>query len=219
MKEQAQRYPLAWPMNWKRTPPDKRERASFRRTIKTPTETVVNGQRVVGTRDSSQPLTIATAIDRLVAELQRLGARDEILSSNVPVSLKGLPYSVSREPEDTGAAVYITLGGKPLVFACDKWDRVADNIAAIAQHIDALRRIDRYGVGKLDQAFVGYAALPPSAEDWRIVLGVGEYATVEQVDAAFLQKAKDCHPDRGGTHDDMAKLTAARDFARKVLAG
>jgi hypothetical protein len=33
---------------------------------------------------------------------------------------------------------------------------VADNIAAIAAHIDAIRRQDRYGVGTLDQAFAGY---------------------------------------------------------------
>lgn len=129
-----------------------------------------------------------------------------------------MPLSAQTEPKDPGTAVYVAFQGKPLVFACDKWDRVADNLVAIAQHIDALRRIDRYGVGKLEQAFVGYAALPPSAEDWRIVLGVGEYATVDQVNAAFLEKAKSAHPDVGGTHDEMAKLTAARDLAMKVLS-
>ncbi len=218
MNGQAQRYPLVWPMNWKRTPPDKRERATFRRTAKTTYARTVNGQNVTETRESARTLTISDAIDRLAAELRRLGARDEILSTNVTVNLKGLPYSVAKDPHDTGAAVYITLGRKPLVFACDKWDRVADNIAAIAQHIDALRRIERYGVGRLDQAFVGYAALPPAAGDWRIVLGVGDYATIEQVDAAFLEKMKAAHPDAGGTHDEAAKLTAARDFARRVLS-
>ena len=219
MKDQAQRFPLAWPMHWKRTPPDKRSRASFRRTVKTTLTRMVEGRPVLDARVSSQPVTIAGAIDRLEAELTRLGASDPILSTNVPVGLKGMPLSNKGEPGDTGAAVYITLGGKPLVFACDKWDRVADNIAAVAQHIDALRRIDRYGVGKVEQAFAGYAALPPSAEDWRFVLGVGDYATLDQVDAAFLEKAKTAHPDVGGTHEDMARLTAARDFARKVLGG
>jgi hypothetical protein len=215
MKNEAQRFPLAWPMHWKRTPPDKRQRASFRRTVKTPVSNVVGSPL----RESSRQLTIAEAIDRLAAEIQRLGGREEILSTNVPVSLKGLPYSQAREPNDTGVALYFTWGGKPLCFACDKWDRVADNIAAIAQHIDALRRIDRYGVGRVEQAFAGYAALPPSADDWRVILGVGEYATIEQVDAAFLEKAKSVHPDTGGSHEEMARLTAARDLARKVLAG
>jgi len=166
----------------------------------------------------SKELTIAAAIDRLAGEIQRLGAINELLSTNVPVGLKGLPYSGSAEPRDPGVAIYFDLKDKPVCMACDKWDRVADNIAAIAQHIDALRRIDRYGVGRVEQAFAGYAALPPSAEDWRIILGVGDYATLDQVDAAFLEKARSAHPDAGGTHDEMAKLTAARDFARKVLS-
>lgn len=220
MNEQAQRFPLKWPMDWRRTPRDKRERATFRHTVTTSRTRYVNGQ-AAGEEPvkSTRALTIAEAIDRLSGELERLGASDPILSTNVPINLKGLPYSVAKEPDDTGAACYITLGKKPLVFACDKWDRVEDNIAAIAQHIDALRRIDRYGVGKLDQAFVGYAALPPSIEDWRIVLGVGECATVAQVNAAFLEKMKAAHPDVGGSHEEAAKLTAARDLALKVLGG
>lgn len=194
----AQRFPLAWPMHWKRTPARDRKRATF--------------------RSRGGALTIAMAIDRLAGELERLGASGEILSSNVPVSIKGLPFSVATEPQDSGVAVYFDLKNKPLCFACDKWDRVADNIAAMAQHIDALRRIDRYGVGKVEQAFAGYLALPPAADDWRLILGVGEYATLDQVDAAFLEKARTLHPDAGGTHDEMARLTAARDFARKVLS-
>jgi len=214
MNEKTQRYPLAWPMNWKRTNVADRRRADFASHSKT--VSTIGTQSVE--RTVRKPLTIAGAIDRLEGEIRRLGATNELLSTNVPVSLKGLPYSQATEPRDPGVALYFDLKKKPLCFACDKWDRVADNIAAIAQHIDALRRIDRYGVGRLEQAFAGYAALPPTAEDWRIVLGVGEYATIDQVNAAFLEKARAAHPDVGGSHDEMAKLTAARDLALKVLS-
>lgn len=215
MNEKAQRFPLAWPIHWKRTPIKSRSRANFRRSV-TRNGPVVDGK--VTTRTDTRALTISDAIDRLAAELQRLGATSEILSTNVPVSIKGLPYSVPTEPPDCGVAVYFDLHGQSLCLASDKWDRVADNITAIAQHIDALRRIERYGVGKVEQAFVGYLALPQAADDWRVILGVGEYATLDQVDAAFLEKARTLHPDAGGTHDEMARLTAARDFARKVLS-
>lgn len=217
MNEQAQRFPLSWPMHWKRTPPTERRRATFRRTVETERAEYVNGQRTQVKRSGSEAVNVPVALDRLEAELRRLGATDEILSSNLPVGIRGVPLGNRAEPSDPGAAVYVKLNGKPLVFACDKWDRVADNIAAIAQHIDALRRIERYGVGRVEQAFAGYKALPPSAEDWRIVLGVGEYATVEQVDAAFLEKAKSAHPDVGGSHEEMSRLTSARDLARQVL--
>lgn len=187
-----------------------RRRADFRRTVHK--NTVQDGKTV--TYKSTDALTIAAAIDRLEGELRRLGAEDVLLSTNVPLSLRGMPLSVPKEPADPGAAVYITLHRKPLVFASDKWDRVADNIAAIAQHIDALRRIDRYGVGSLDQAFAGYAALPQSVveQSWRAVLGYEPSAMPkpEEIEDRFRQLARQHHPDVGGEHDMMSALSIAR---------
>ncbi len=85
-------------------------------------------------------------------------------------------------------------------------------------HIRALRAIERYGIGTLAQAFRGYVALAPTEYDWRLVLGVKETATLADVEAAFLVLAKQHHPDAGGRHDDMTRLTAARDRARVELA-
>lgn len=125
-----------------------------------------------------------------------------------------MPRSGQPEPTDPGAAVYFKLKGKPRCLACDKWARVADNIAALAQHIDALRRIERYGVGTMEQAFAGYAALPPSPSDWWIVLGVPQEATDAQIDDAYRQLARKSHPDAGGSHSEMARINAARDAAK-----
>jgi hypothetical protein len=141
-----QRYPLSWPTGWDRTPRHQRKRSVF--------------------RSHGRELTVAEAIGRLSDELDRLRAHNTVLSTNLDTRLDGLPRSGQPEPSDPGAAVYFTLKEQPRCLACDTWLRVAENIAAIAQHIDALRRIDRYGVGTMDQAFAGYAALPPSAEDW-----------------------------------------------------
>jgi len=216
MTEQpSQRFPLAWPMGWKRTPAQQRRRAAFS------TSTAVR-QEAVGDRPSTtvrkiRSLTVADAIQRLTGELDRLGATSEVLSSNVAIRLDGLPRSGQPEPDDPGAAVYFRLSGKPRCLACDRWDRVADNIAAVAQHIDALRRIDRYGVGTMEQAFAGYAALPPSTQDWWLILGVAPTATLAQVDDAFKALARRHHPDVGGSHDMMARLSEARAIAKQVL--
>ena len=91
-------------------------------------------------------------------------------------------------PDDPGVAVYFQLHDKERVLACDKWDTVADNIAAIAAHIDGIRRQDRYGVGTIDQAFAGYSALPPPGgtsrptRPWHEVLGVNRFATPEEAE-------------------------------------
>jgi len=216
MNEQATRFPLYWPVGWKRTQARDRARANFRRHVRG----VNTGTGEVVRRAEVKALTVSDAIRRLSGELLRLGALDEILSTNVSVRLDGLPRSGQPEPNDPGAAVYFTLKKKALCLACDKWDRVADNIAAIAQHIDALRRIDRYGVGSLDQAFAGYAQLPPAAsgEEWWVVLQLSPDATLDQVEEAFRKIARTAHPDVGGSHDWMSALTEARDRARRSLA-
>jgi hypothetical protein len=164
-------------------------------------------------------MTAATATDRLVRELDLLRADTNraVLSTNIALRLDGRPRSDQTEPTDPGAAVYFTVDGKDRALACDKWRRVADNIAAIAAHIEAIRAIARYGVGTLEQAFAGYTALPPTAEDWSIVLMVPTSATRADIQAAYRQLAAIHHPDRGGRHEDMARLTAARDRALEVV--
>ena len=214
-EQSSQRFPLAWPMGWKRTPGRQRRRAAFSKSTAIRQE-AVGGQPPTTVR-KIRPLTVADAIQRLTGELERLGATQELLSSNVNLRLDGLPRSGQSEPDDPGAAVYFRLTGKPRCLACDRWDRVADNIAAVAQHIDALRRIDRYGVGTMEQAFAGYAALPPATQDWWLVLEVRPDATLEIVEEAFRRLARQHHPDVGGSHDMMVRLSEAREIARQVL--
>lgn len=211
------RYPLAWPLGWRRTVAARRDRANF---AKHSTRNVTDAANtVVGTTKVRTPLTVAQAIGRLAGELGRLGATDEVLSTNLQTRLDGLPRSGQAEPTDPGAAVYFRLKGKPRCLACDRWDRVADNIAAIAQHVDALRRIDRYGVGTMEQAFAGYAALTTSVAEWWQVLKLSPTATLIQVEEAYKRLAKEHHPDVGGSHEAMAKLSEARETARALLGG
>lgn len=49
----------------------------------------------------------------------------------------------------------------------------------------------------------------------RAVLGVGLAATPDDIRAAYRRKIAEAHPDRGGSHDHAARLTAARDTLLK----
>jgi len=145
---------------------------------------------------------------------------DDLLSTNVSLRLDGRPRSDS-EPSDPGVALYFSFKGKATVFACDRFDRVADNIAAIAAHVDALRRVERYGVGTIEQALAGYKALPAdTAANWRAVFGfrADTTPTLEQLDAAYKTAARTHHPDRGGTDEGMAHVNRAHDYALQELA-
>lgn len=199
------RFPLEWPAGWRRTPAHHRERAAFS------TKRLVDGR-----------LSVTLATDRLQSQLDLLGARGATLSTNVTLTLRGVPRS-DDEPKDPGASVWFVFKGKATVLACDKWNRVADNIAALAAHIDAIRRVDRYGVGSIEQALAGYKALPAdTAADWRTVFGIPRdvgTATLRSVlDDAYKRLARERHPDV--THDDgaaMAHLNRARDYALAEL--
>jgi hypothetical protein len=160
-------------------------------------------------------LSVAAAVERLEYQLREIGAVAIVLSTNVEPTLSGRPRGNAADPEDVGAAVYFKLNGADRVLACDKWTRVADNIAALAAHIDALRRIERYGIGDMNQAFRGYTALQPATCEWWLVLGVPRDAPIEKIDAAFTKLAKEHHPDRGGDANQMSRLTEARRLAKE----
>ncbi len=210
----VERYPLFWPNGWKRTNPSERQRGHF---AKHSTEHTAASDGSTSKRISTRPLTAVDAAMRLQREIDRLGGSDGVLSTNLKLRIDGVPTAKQIDPSDPGAAVYFDLNRKPVCLACDKWDRVADNIAAIAQHIDALRRIERYGIGTMEQAFAGYQALPAAMTDWWIVLDLHPNANLDDVDAAFKRLAFNAHPDRGGSHDQMARLSEARNAAHKLL--
>jgi hypothetical protein len=215
------RYPLSWPIGWPRTKRRDRKPATF-----TETKPGTGGVSVGAPARRPVPVSMPTARNRLWQQLELLGVPYDsaILSTNVELTIHGDPRAGRREPEDPGVAVYFKLHGKDRVLACDRWDQVQGNIAAIAAHIDAIRRVDRYGVGTLDQAFAGYDALPPpgaaNRPPWRKVLGIVEGATVTAgvVNEFYRQQARKLHPDvPGGSHEAMAQLNEARDAALKEI--
>ncbi len=202
MADQANAYPLSWPTGWKRTPAHQRGHAAFG----------AMKARQGSSYAARTSLTLEEARGRLVRELSLLGAINELLSTNIALRRDGWPKSGQAKPTDPGAACYFEYAGKATVLACDKWERVEDNIAAIAKHIEAIRGMDRWGVGSLEQAFTGYAALPAPLP-WHKVLPMnGRPAEEWAIEAAWKEAAKDAHPDLpGGSHDKMTAINLARD--------
>lgn len=111
-------------------------------------------------------VSLARARDGLLHELELLGARYVVISSNLTVRHDGLPYANQRQPEDAGVACYFNLEADQFVFACDGWLKVEDNVRAIGKTIEALRGIRRWGSGDmLRQAFRSFQALPAAGVD------------------------------------------------------
>lgn len=203
-------YPLQWPEGWPRTNPDAR----------------IPGGFSVRRRSNSmaEDLSVADGVARVLLELNRFGIsrEDIVISTNLKTRLDGLPRSDQRAPDDPGVAVYWeTRNRARKVMAIDQYLKVADNLAAVAATLDAMRAIERHGGAQiLDRAFTGFAALPaPGSRSWREVIGVGpNVRDVAEVRAAFRRRARLHHPDLpGGSHDAMTELNAALVTAEKEL--
>jgi hypothetical protein len=222
-----QRYPLSWPEGWKRTPRSARKRASFGKST---SRYDVSVGRMMHTGWAN--LSVFDAVQRVLKELQALGVResDAIISTNVPVRLDGLPRSDRAEPQDVGAAVYWEkhLPGvgpaRKQCMAIDRYDRVADNLAAIAASLEAMRAIKRHGGAEiLDRAFQGFAALPERAggRGWREILGFERLTTPTEsmVKDHFRVRAADAHPDKStGNRDTFEDCVGARRSTAGALA-
>ncbi len=154
--------------------------------------------------------SLSSALDNLRKEVNLLGGKDLILSSN---------YTLGNEkPKDSGVVAYFTRDGDTVAIPCDRWKTISENVQAIAKTIEALRGIERWGAKHMVKAaFRGFAALPEKAAGkscWT-VLGIIQTPTTtrDEVETAFRARAKVSHPDHGGTDAAMAELNEARQQA------
>lgn len=164
----------------------------------------------------------------MLEEIGRLQARNIILSTNVPLRQDGQPYAnaATARMDDPGVAVYFKLKDRQLSMARDGFTNIAANMRSLFLAIDGMRQLERHGGSyMMERAFSGFAALPPPGpikRKWADILGIWpEEAslglTVADIEQAFRRRAKEVHPDNGGSHDAMAELNAARADALKEI--
>jgi hypothetical protein len=216
-------FPLKWPEGWKRTPASQRKSAKFtKQRVEHRTWKDYAGNTHTNTYRHSDALTIAQACQRVRDEIRAMTADDDfVLNSNLEVRLDGMPRSGQREPDDPGVVIYwrdSKVDGWPQrCMAIDRYDRVADNIAAIAATLQAMRAIERHGGAEiLNRAFTGFAALEgPGAEHWSTVLGVNASASRVDIEAAYKRLRSQHHPDRGGNPEEFQRVQRAYEQANQ----
>ncbi|MBU6232310.1 J domain-containing protein [Patescibacteria group bacterium] len=193
-------YPLCWPDGWPRTPYYKR---GFGRFL-----------------TDKRNVSVNEAVGRVLAELKVFGIPDwkVIISTNIKTRLDGLPYSNQGKPDDPGVAVYWQ--SKKDVQRCiaiDRYTDVAQNLAAVAATLNAMRAIERHGGAEiLDRAFTGFVALPAPEQWWQVLGFESSRVTRDQIEQAYRSLAMQHHPDRSGDSDAMARINVARDEGLRV---
>lgn len=174
--------------------------------------------------------SFAKARDTIFSELNLLLDYNErktiVLSTNLPLRLDGIPYANMAQPQDKGIAVYFQYKNESVVLCCDKWNKVEHNMWSVAQTINALRGIERWGVSDfLKRSFTGFNTLPPKQEkkEWWLVFkyqskpGTASWDW-EGVQAQYKSLAKQYHPDvAGGSTELFQELNNAYEEATKYF--
>lgn len=180
-------YPLAWPKGVPRTP------HPHAGTFKT---------------------TLAAAVQNVEDSLRRFAADSGQKVSDVAVTSNKAGLT-SAAPADCGVAIWFNWDGQQRCIAVDRYSKLEHNVQAIHHIIEARRTELRHGgLNVVRQTFRGFTALPaPAGTSWRDVLGFGprELVNAGDIRKRFNERAKDKHPDKGGSADDFSKLVNARD--------
>ena len=164
-------------------------------------------------------------LELLEKELLCLSAKNIVLQIDIPESQirnDGLPYSKAR-PEFQGVIVAFDSKFGHLKYLTDTFDNWQENLRAIALGLEALRKVDRYGITKKGEQYTGWKQL--SAGD-SLVCDVHTAAAFiskhsgftpldiitnrELCKKAYFVAARILHSDKGGDKEQFILLQKAK---------
>lgn len=148
-------------------------------------------------------------LDLLHAELDHLNAKQVVFQIDVAedeIRLDGYPRANAR-PRSHGIIISFESKHGPLRYLTDVFDDWQANVRAIALGLEALRKVDRYGITRRGEQYTG----------WKQIEAVQAEADEER-DAQRLIDSyggprlalKATHPDRGGDPEEFARVQEAR---------
>ena len=199
------------------------------------------GELTRGRKDSPFFATYGATLQLLERELEMIGARHPVLQMAVredDIRLDG-QVRANATPVHPGVILSFETRGGPLSFPCDRFLHWHANIRAIALGLEALRKVDRYGITRRGEQYTGWKALPPGVEmpaaqmsveaavrllaettdayDFEDLLAEIDSGDTERpwIKDAFRMAAKRLHPDTGGDGDAFARLDEARRVIEK----
>ena len=159
-----------------------------------------------------------TATEQLLdLELRQLRARDVILMVDVTEADLRLDGKIRAGANPSSPACALTFNSPskgPLLFCCGRYRTWQDNARAIALGLQALRKIERYGIVQSDEQYRGWRAIGTGSDEWAHTLSHHSGWSVEHVhadpDGAYRAAAKNAHPDQGGTPEAFREVQKAR---------
>lgn len=189
------------------------------------------GEETPRRRRSQFSAGFTSTMEVLDRELRQLSAQNVVIQIDVmedDIRLDGWPRSSVR-PDHPGVALSFESKYGPLRYSCDRFDRWQDNLRAIALGLEALRKVDRYGITKSGEQYTGWRQLTAGSsltsrdqaveligDLSNLALGPNWFDSDELTRKAYRQALKYAHPDGGGDSDLFA---AVQDAGRLLGVG
>lgn len=168
--------------------------------------------------------------DRLDREVSALGGDRIVIELAVreqDCRLDGWLRGDARQPNHPGAIVSFESKHGPLKYWTDTFFPWQSNVRAITLGLEALRRVDRYGIARSGEQYRGWNALNASPQDRVLTFDEAMAFLAAQagrvvpepmsgsklrawVENTFKLASKRLHPDVGGDHETFVLLSQAR---------
>jgi hypothetical protein len=174
--------------------------------------------------------TYMQTLDLLERELNHLCANNIIVQAEVELGQVRNDGWLKSNATVRGPAVILSFtrgrAQEEFSYPCDTFTHWQANLRAIALSLEALRKVDRYGVtssGEQYQGFKRLAAPDPAAEKNAALIVLEQLSGIQvsaasspdAIDTAYRAAARRAHPDVGtGSPELFAKLQAAMSVLR-----
>jgi hypothetical protein len=162
--------------------------------------------------------SLTTTLSQLRSELRLIGAEEvELLIAVEPgqFRLDGRPRAGAKVQHPGIVLTFETAIGR-LSYPCDTFTTWEDNLRAVTLALEALRKVDRYGVTKSGEQYRGFLAidaprLPATVDEAReYLLSIVRPLDGDWTDAILIRRAKAItHPDAGGNTDSFQRVLDA----------
>jgi hypothetical protein len=124
----------------------------------------------------------------------------------------GRPRAQARA-EHPGVIVAFDSKWGPLKYATDTFTTWQDNVRAVALSMEALRKVDRYGVSKRGEQYRGWRALTTGSDPAEGMTRETAAAYLRDVWENDIRRALfETHPDTGGDPGEFRKVQRAREL-------
>lgn len=168
----------------------------------------------------------SSTLDLLDRELYQLDVRGAVairaFITTADLRRDGMLRAHAR-PSQPGVAISFTGKHGALTYPCDTYDHWQANVRAIALSLEALRAVDRHGVGGHGEQYAGWKAIgsgsanhfatAAAAVAWlRNFVQGREGIAPADTRSALRRASRLAHPDVGGDPADWERVDAARQM-------